>query len=279
MIAPRDIVIVGLGLMGGSLAQALKRAPQPPRITAATLEDGAAARALGDGAVDRIVEDPAACFATADVVVYATPVAATLALLDLHAATLRECSAAITDVGSVKEPVVTRARQLGLDRFVGGHPLCGAETGGYGAARPDLYDGACVYLVASLEPSSDDKVARLWRSLGADVQAIDAEQHDERMAWVSHLPQVLSSALGSTLDGEAIAPSQLGPGGSDMVRLAASPPPLWVEILSANRDRVGPAIRAFTAELTRFETALAAGDAEGLAALLRRAHDWRREEA
>jgi prephenate dehydrogenase len=276
--APRRVLIVGLGLMGGSLAKALKRAAHAPAITATTVEEGVAARALADGAVDRIVDDAAGAIADADVVVYATPVAATLELLDMHAPLLHASGAAVTDVCSVKLPVVTRARALGLGRFTGGHPLCGAEASGYAAAHASLYDGACVYLAGADDPSADEVVAELWRAAGAEVQPIDAGVHDERMAWISHLPQVLASALGATLAREGVNATALGPGGRDMVRLAASAPALWVDILRANRHHVVPALRAFTAELHRVEAALAAGDEDALADILRRAHDWRMDE-
>ena len=278
MTEPRNVLIVGLGLMGGSLAKALKRDPaRGVTISAFTAEPAAAERARRDGTIDRALDDPRTAFPSADVIVYATPVAATLDLLEAHAPLLRTCRAAVTDVCSVKLAVVTRARGLGLDRFVGGHPLCGGERSGYDAARADLYDGACVYLVGAGDPAADETVAATWRSAGADVEPIDAGLHDERMAWVSHLPQVLASGLASTLAREHVAPEQLGPGGRDMVRLAASSPALWVEILRANRHHVAPALRAFTAELHHFEAALAAGDEHALHDLLSRARGWRME--
>lgn len=275
MSAPRRVLIVGLGLMGGSLAKALKRAAHPPAIAALTAEEGAAERALADGAVDRIANDAAPAIADADAVVYATPVSVTLDLLDAHAPALHASGAAITDVGSVKLPVVTQARALGLRRFTGGHPLCGGERSGYAAAHAGLYDGACVYLVGAEDPSADDVVAALWRAAGAEVQPIDAGVHDERMAWISHLPQLLASALGATLAREGVSAAALGPGGRDMARLAASSPPLWVDILRANRHHVVPALRAFAAELHRAEAALTTGDDDALADLLQRAQDWR----
>lgn len=277
MSAPRNVVIVGLGLMGGSLAKALKRYPHDTRISALTSERATAEQALADGAVDSVLDDARDAFASADIIVYATPVATTLELLDAHAPLLRACRAAVTDVCSVKLPVVTRARSLGLDRFVGGHPLCGGERSGYAAARAELYDGACVYLVGGEDPVAVETVAALWRAAGADVEPIDAGLHDTRMAWISHLPQVIASALGATLSREGVAPAQLGPGGRDMTRLAASSPALWVEILRANRHDVVPAVRAFAAELHRCEEALAAGDDEQLSDVLRRARDWRME--
>jgi prephenate dehydrogenase len=273
---PRDVVIVGLGLMGGSLAKALKRdARRSVTISALAPERAAAQQASLDGAIDRTVDDPRTAFPLADVIVYATPVATTLALLDAHAPLLRACRAAVTDVCSVKLPVVTHARALQLERFVGGHPLCGGEKSGYAAARADLYDGACVYLVSGEDPAADDAVAALWRAAGADVEPIDAVAHDGRMAWVSHLPQVLASALGATLARASVLPEQLGPGGRDMTRLAASSSALWIEILHANRHQVMPALRACVAELHRYEEALAAGDERTLGDLLARARAWR----
>jgi prephenate dehydrogenase len=274
---PRNVVIVGLGLMGGSLARALKRVGPAFHVSAITPERDTVERALADGAIDRAADDAAAAFAAADVVVYATPVASTLELLEEHAPLLRASRAAVTDVCSVMLPVVTRARSLELARFVGAHPLCGGERSGYAAARPELYDGARVYLVGAADPSADETVAALWRAAGAFVEPIDAGLHDERMAWISHLPQVLASALAVTLAREHIEPGQLGPGGRDMTRLAGSSPDLWVEILRANRHHVVPALRALVAGLQRSEEALAAGDDEALVEMLRRGRDWREE--
>lgn len=277
MGAPRRVVIIGLGLMGGSLARALKRAGDTIHIRALTSERDAIEQALHDGAIDAAVENVGQAFADADVIVYATPIATTLELLEAHAPLLHGASAAITDAGSVKLPVATLARALGLERFVGSHPLCGSERSGYAASRAELYDGATVYVVAGGDSPAYETVAALWRAAGAQVASIDAGLHDERMAWISHLPQVLASTLGATLAREGVAPAELGPGGRDVTRLAASAPELWVEILHQNRHHVVPALRAFTEELRRFENALAAGDDRRIADVLARAHEWRTE--
>lgn len=272
---PDRIAIVGLGLMGASLAKALKRSARAPRIAAHTTEPGDGERALAEGVIDRYDTTTAAATVDAQLVVLATPVDAALALLSEHAHELNGTDTIVTDVCSVKLPVVQRARALGLVRFVGSHPLCGSERSGYPAARADLYDGAVVYVVPGEDDAANQTVAALWRAAGARTAEIDAATHDGRMAWVSHVPQILASALADTLADRGIAAAALGPGGSGMVRLAASPPPLWTEILRHNRDEVVPALRALTARIAAFEAAIAAGDDPELRRLLERGHAWR----
>ncbi|HEY8470981.1 MAG TPA: prephenate dehydrogenase/arogenate dehydrogenase family protein, partial [Longimicrobiales bacterium] len=243
----RRVAIIGLGLMGGSLALALRRLPAPPRIAASTADAADLDRALELGIVDDAARDPAAVVPEADLVVYATPVGATLELLDAHRE-LFAGDAVVTDLGSVKRPVVSRARALGLaGRFVGGHPMAGSHRSGLAAARPGLYDGARVWLTPAAVPGGApgdsaaasaalDRVATLWRGLGAHPVVTTAEEHDRLMAWASHLPQLAASALAGALARAGVARTDLGPGGADATRIAASSPALWADILIHNAD-------------------------------------------
>jgi prephenate dehydrogenase len=272
---PERITIIGLGLMGGSLAKALKRHAHAPRITAYTAEPYAGERALAEGAIDASADTLEDAIAGAALVVFATPVDATLALLASEAERLKAAGAVVTDVGSVKAPIVAAARAAALDRFVGGHPLCGSEQSGYQAARADLYDRGMVYVVRGADGAAHRLVAALWEATGARVAEIDAATHDRRMAWVSHVPQILASALADTLADRGIAAAALGPGGSGMVRLASSAPALWTEILHHNREEVVPALRAFALRIAAFEAAVRDGDDQRLQGLLERARLWR----
>ena len=287
-VAPefRRVAIVGLGLMGGSLAMALRRLPRSPRIIAASADAADLERALAQGIIDEAREDAPGAVAEADLVVYATPVSVTLELLASTCSRIPD-DAVVTDVGSVKRPVVSRARALGLDgRFVGGHPVAGSHRSGLAAARADLYDGARVWLTPA---GADDargpaaahaleRVAALWRSVGAEPAVIGADEHDRLMAWASHLPQLAASALASALARAGIAPADLGPGGADTTRIAASPPALWADILRHNADLMRRPLDALQGSLAELAAALDRGDGEALERLLGLASAWRSEE-
>jgi prephenate dehydrogenase/cyclohexadieny/prephenate dehydrogenase len=250
------MAIVGLGLMGGSLARSLARRTDRPAIIGTTREEDAAAAAIEARVVDDIAADADAAIAGADIVVYATPIGVTMTLLERHAASLRAMGALVTDVGSVKVPVVACAARLGLDRFVGSHPLCGSERSGWAASRADLYDGAPVFVVPAVDPEATAAVTAIWKAAGALVETTDPAEHDCRLAWVSHLPQILSSSLAACLAEAGYAPGDVGPGGRDLLRLAASPTPLWTDILRYNAAEVAPAIAALRSTLDRVDAAL-----------------------
>jgi len=282
----RRVAIVGLGLMGGSLAMALRRLPRPPRIVAASANAGDLERGLAQGIVDEAAEDPPGAVAEADLVVYATPVSVTLELLASTRSRIPD-DAVVTDVGSVKRPVVSRARAVGLgSRFIGGHPVAGSHRSGLAAARADLYAGARVWLTpADADGARDpaaaqtlERVAALWRSVGAEPGVIGAEEHDRLMAWASHLPQIAASALASALARAGIARADLGPGGADTTRIAASPPALWADILRHNADLVRRPLDALQGALAELAAALERGDGEALERLLALASAWRSEE-
>lgn len=271
------IAIVGLGLMGGSLARALLRRDDAPEIVGSVHED-ARNRAVAERELDRVVQDADAAIDGADVVVYATPVGVTMELLDRHAGRLRTSGAAVTDVGSVKAPVVACAQRLGLDRFVGSHPLCGSERSGYAASRSDLYDSVRVFLVPAVDEQATDAVAALWTAAGARVETVDPAEHDRRMALVSHLPQIVSSSLAACLSDAGYRPPDVGPGGRDVLRLAASRTALWTDILRWNAGEAAEALAALRGTLESVEAALRAGAADGVVeAVLARGRHWTEE--
>lgn len=281
----RCVAILGLGLMGGSLALALRRLPRPPRIAAASADAAGLDRALAEGVVDDAAPDAARAVEDADLVVCATPVSATLELLASIRERVRD-DAVVTDLGSVKRTVVSRARSLGFaGRFVGGHPMAGGHRSGFAAARADLYDGARVWLTpAEPEHAQDpaaarvlERVAALWRSMGAKPAVIGAEEHDQLMAWASHLPQLAASALAGALARGHIAPADLGPGGADATRIAASSPALWADILHHNADLLRRPLDALRTVLAELAAALERDDREALEALLSLASAWRSE--
>ncbi len=272
----RRVGVVGLGLIGGSIARALRGLSSPPEITASSLDAQELEAAVSEGVVQR-AGTPERVATTADFVIYATPPAATLAYLESHASRWRE-GVLVMDVGSVKRAVVERARALGLaERFVGSHPMAGAERAGFGAARADLFAGARVWLTPLGAEGEAAALAAeaLWRAVGAQPLRIDAEKHDRLVAWTSHLPQLSASALAAAIAASGYAADTLGPGGRDATRLAASPAGLWEEILLANADLLEDPLLALEGALGKLIEALRGRDPTAIHEIFRAAAEWR----
>lgn len=277
--------IVGLGLIGGSLARALKGSAgdtdgsDAPRILASSMERRDLDRAVEEGTVDRPCDDPGDVAAHADLLVYATPLDATLALLEAHRGRIRS-DAVVTDVVSLKVPVARTIRELGLEgRWVGGHPMAGSEQSGFPAARGDLFRDAPVFLVrGSAAEDAAREVWKLWEGIGARPRWVEAEAHDRLMIWASHLPQLVSNALASALDRAGVTPGDLGPGGRDMTRLAASAPELWKGLLKAGGSREIEGLEAVVAELRGIIDLLSGGEAKAVKGYMERTRRWREGE-
>lgn len=268
------VAILGLGLMGGSLARALRERSADARILAWTPDGAEPAEACREGVIDRAARDPREAVREADTVIIAAPVGESTALLSVVSASLK-AAAVVTDVCSVKAPIVDAARRAGIaDRFCGAHPLCGSHRSGWAASSARLFEGRRVFIVPSLDPRVSERIENFWRGVGAETERIDAGSHDALMARISHLPQILASALAATLAGENIARSRLGPGGIDMTRLAASQPELWADLLLHNGAHVSAALAAARHNLDRFAHAIDSGDATRLHALLEEGNAW-----
>jgi len=242
------VAVIGLGLVGGSLARALTRAGH--RVIGV---DRAAVRrrALAARAVTEAVADPREAAALADVVVLAAPPRANRALLRRLAGLGR---VVLTDVGSVKAGIVADARRLRLRRFVGGHPIAGTEGAGFAASSPDLFRGHAWVLVPGPDRRALRAVRALVRAVGARPVALSAAEHDRVLSFLSHLPQLVAWALMETAQEDAASARRLslaGPGFRDMTRLAASPKALWREILAENEKDVRRALAAFRRRLGR----------------------------
>jgi len=260
--------VLGVGLIGGSIGLAARQRLQCEVVgwgrTAATLE-----RALELGAVDRVAASVGEACAGADVVFCAAPVA-TLPELAREALEASEPETVVTDAGSTKRGIVAA---LGEDeRFVGGHPLAGAETAGVDNARADLFDGARWYLTPTERTGGIlyDRLQRTIADLGARPQAIDAAAHDRLMATVSHLPHVLANALAgqaaAELTGDSERMPEVGPSFRDLTRVAGSNPSIWGDIFAANRDAVVAAIDDVVDRLGEARELILSGDTAKVAA-------------
>jgi prephenate dehydratase len=255
------VAIIGLGLIGGSLARDLAAAglrivgfDRDTRTLADAHAAGLFAATTHGDTLDGI-ED-------ADVVVLAVPVSAAVTLL---AEVARRCTRArlVTDVGSTKATMADAAAAAGLAaRFVGGHPLAGDDRAGWSAARPGLFVGARVYLcpTAGSRPDAVVLAEQLWGAVGAHTERVDAGEHDRTLAFTSHLPQLLSTALAATLGEAGIRAGELGPGGRAMTRLAGSSAAMWVPIATANGPRIAAALDGLDAVLAHVRKALRRGD-------------------
>jgi prephenate dehydrogenase len=220
---PRQVGIVGLGLMGGSLARGLKEADPAVRVAAAEVRADVRARAVGDGVADEVHEVPGEWLGACDVVVLCAPVAAIEALLAPVARRMRD-GAVLTDVGGAKERVIAVA---GADvrpgvAFVGAHPMFGGR-GGYEGSRPDRWRGGTVAVCTDGAPASAvAAVAGLHEALGARAVRCTAAEHDAAVAAVSHLPYLVASALSlAARDAGPLARALAGPGLNDTTRLAS----------------------------------------------------------
>ena len=264
------VAVVGLGLLGGSVALAAKRRGVAARVIGSTRREDARERALREGAVDEFVplEDVARA---ADLVVLATPLYAMADVLRRLAPGLGE-GAIVTDVGSVKSPlgeVVPGLLPPGAV-YVGSHPMAGSHERGMDHAREDLFEGAtCVVARTTQNADAVERVCAFWRGLGAVVVERDAAVHDLEVAWVSHLPHVLAFAFARALTGAPDGARDVAAAGfRDFTRIARSDPELWGDILSANAKVLSAPLQATAAALTELARAIEAGEVETLERLL-----------
>jgi prephenate dehydrogenase len=263
--------IVGVGLIGGSLALAARAAGLIGETVGIGRSEANLRTARERGIIDKAIGDVAA-IGPVDLVVLAVPVRSTAAVAADLLPHLQP-GTVVTDVGSVKGSVVEALEALlPADRpFVGAHPIAGSEKAGAAAASADLFVGARCILTPT--PRSDagavQRVRELWEGVGARVEEMDPAAHDRAFAWTSHLVHVLAYALVRAI--ESADPALLergGPSLRDATRVAASSAELWRDIFLDNAAAVGDSITQFADELTRLQRAIAGGDAAALQALL-----------
>lgn len=269
----RGAVVLGLGLIGGSVARGL--AARGVRVAGWDADARTLAAAVGTGVVEALPPGLEGV-ERAEVVVLAVPVLAAGPLLR-RLAPLVASARLVTDAGSTKRSVVRAAEEAGLGaRFVGSHPLAGDHRSGWEASREGLFEGARVYLAPCASSSAEAMglAGALWEMLGARPETVDAAGHDRLLAWSSHAPQALASALARALAGAGVGRAELGPGGRDMTRLAGSSPELWAEVALDNRDELLPALAAVRAELRGLGEALERGDAGALRRFFAEGRAW-----
>lgn len=263
------LAVLGLGLLGGSVALAARRSGVAQRVVGATRRADVCERALAEGAVDEIAE-PETAVGGADLVVLAMPIAAMGDVLRRIAPAL-DPGAVVTDVGSVKGPLCeTLPGLLGPGvAYVGSHPMAGSHATGFVHARADLFEGAPCVVMAGADAAATERVTRFWQALGARVVARQPAEHDAEVAWVSHAPHVLAFAFAAALaEAPEGAVEARGSGFRDFTRIAHSDPELWADILTGNRKALSAPLQAVRRSLEQLEHALEADDAEALGRLL-----------
>jgi len=270
--AQRTVAIWGVGLIGGSIGMALREAGLAGEVVGIK----ASPEAVALGAIDRAVSDPAEALDSADLIILAMPVGAMIDLAPTWAPQIRP-GTIVTDVGSTKAQVVAAwERHLPPGaRFIGGHPMFGSERSGVAAASADMVKGAR-WILTAREP----RLEALIQRLGATPVPMSPTEHDRRVAGISHLPQVVATALAAAalqLDQQGGGVLELAASGfRDTTRIAESPAHLWSEILLTNPSAVREALLVFRQSLADLEAAVEAGDQAAIEALFARAHEARR---
>ena len=273
------LAVIGVGLIGGSFALALKQAKKVKHVVGVGRNRANLDVARTRGIIDSIAPDVATAARDADMVLVATPVGQFPAVF----AQLRNSKALITDGGSTKRDVVAAARAaLGarIAHFVPGHPVAGAEKSGAAAASADLFKARRVVLTPLQENPADAvaKVQSLWEACGARVTRLNPDEHDAVLAAVSHLPHLLAYALVHDIAGRSNAEqlfSYAAGGFRDFTRIASSHPEMWRDICIANRDALLAEVTRYSAQLGLVEKLLQAGDAKALEKLFSEARDAR----
>ena len=270
------LALIGVGYIGGSAALAARRAGLVGSVTGYDVDPQAGPLALARGVVDEMSNSAEGAADGASLVLLAAPVLSLAGLLRGIAGKLTP-TATIIDVGSVKQSVVLEAdATLPGGRFVGCHPMAGAEHVGVGAADPEIFAGRVCFLCPSTRTSAEaTKAATLfWQGLGCQVVSIEPSLHDRLMAAVSHLPHVAAFALAASLsDALPLLESNALSGRPttslrDTIRVAASSPQVWRDILIANREHLLPLVRELEKRVSTIGAAMETGDAAALEAAL-----------
>jgi prephenate dehydrogenase len=276
------LAVIGVGLIGGSFALALKQAKALSHVVGVGRDPANLKLALERGAIDSIAPDAASAARGADLILISTPVAQFPKILGAIAGNL-DAKTVVTDAGSTKRDVVAAARKaLGkkISQFVPAHPIAGAEKSGVTAASAELFRGKRVVLTPLDENSEENisKVDAAWSACGARITRMDPDEHDAVLAAVSHLPHLLAFALVHDVArrGNSAQLFSFAAGGfRDFTRIASSHPEMWRDICIANRDRLLHELKSYSGALASLQELLEAGDGPALEKLFAEARDAR----
>ncbi len=266
--------VIGLGLIGGSLARDLSAGGWRVLGEDGDPETVRAARSAG-AIADRLTPH---ALPSLDLLILALPVRAAVERVGRLAEVVDpKWELVVTDVGSTKRSIVTAAEESGMAaRFVGSHPMAGSQESGWAAARAGLFQDSRVWVcpTRSSDPDAVAAVESLWEEVGGEPRRIATRAHDRLLARTSHLPQLTATALAAVLADAGLAPDDLGPGGRDSTRLAGSDPGMWTDIALDNQDEIAPALEAMARELAELARRVRAGDEDAIRARLAAGRAW-----
>ena len=274
----RRLAVIGVGLIGGSLARGLRAAGAVDEVVGCGRGKANLEKAVDLGVIDRYSHDAAEAVAGADVVFLSVPLGAMRPTLERLKEHLQE-GAVVTDAGSVKGSVVADARSVFGQMppwLVPGHPIAGTEKNGVEAAFSTLYRNRRVILTPLPEthPAAASRIEAMWRSVGAEVAFMTVEHHDEVLAATSHLPHMLAfglvDALARMKENDEIFQYAAG-GFRDFTRIASSNPVMWRDICVANRDALSSMMNRFAEEMQDLAQTIRRGDADHLLEIFARA--------
>ena len=283
MDKPQNIAILGLGLMGSSLALGLKKRGFVGKILGYARREESRIQAEETGMVDAVFSDPVECVREADLVVVCVPIWSIAKLAEQISGALKP-GAVVTDVGSTKSKLLETMEPIFQPleaHFVGSHPIAGSEKTGIDAGNPDLYEGRLTIVCPSesTPESAGLAVSSLWKKAGSEVVEMSPEEHDAMLASTSHLPHMVAAALARSVAGET--PSKkadfCGTGFKDTTRVASGSADMWVDIIDTNRAALEAELNRFHGELQGLITILRSGNGDDIRKWLEDAADDRNE--
>ena len=268
----RKVTIIGVGLIGGSLAKAIKKHRLAREIVGLSQGHQTLATALKEGIIDQGYHDVSKAVANADLVVLAAPVGIITGMLSLIGPHLRR-GCIVTDVGSSKA-AITKAAQKNLPQhvfFVGSHPLAGSEKAGIAHASAELFDNAACIMTPTdaTHRMAKERVKLLWTKVGANVKFMSPEEHDKIFGYVSHLPHMVAFAMMETIPADLVPYAAQGL--KDATRIAASSPQMWNDICLSNKRNIINALDEVVKNLSVIRKAISTDDQKTLLNLLKNA--------
>jgi len=278
------VALLGIGLIGSSMAHAMRRAGLASHIAGYTQRAQTLERARAVGFADSLHGDAASCVKDADLVVLATPVGTYAALAEQIAPHLK-CGAILSDVGSVKSAVIRDVGPFVPEgvHFIPAHPIAGTEQSGPEAGFAELFDGRWCILTPppGTDASALERLKSFWRRLGSDVEVMEARHHDLVLAITSHLPHLIAyNIVGTADDLQTVTQSEVikysAGGFRDFTRIAASDPTMWRDVFLNNREAVLEVLGRFSEDLSALQRAIRWGDGEALFNLFTRTRAIRR---
>ncbi|MEX4008789.1 prephenate/arogenate dehydrogenase family protein [Neoaquamicrobium sediminum] len=278
------IALIGIGLIGSSLARKIRQENLAGEIVISTRSQETLARAAELGLGDRYLSDPAEAVVEADLVIVSVPVGSSGAVAELIASSLKT-GAIVTDVGSTKASVIAQMQPHMPEHvhFIPGHPLAGTEKSGPDAGFAELFENRWCILtpLEGTDEAAVERLAAFWRGCGSNIDTMDPQHHDMVLAMVSHLPHIIAyNIVGTADDLETVTKSEVikysASGFRDFTRLAASDPTMWRDVCLHNKDAILEMLSRFSEDLASLQRAIRWGDGDKLFEMFTRTRAVRR---